>query len=82
MIAWNLFGDNRSLRFSVCMTSVVHTFLMEEKAMPDYEELFLKLMKEIGKVEKDISRIRDEMCGMYFDERMKEEMYKKEKGES
>ena len=69
--------DNyRSSHFSVCVTSVVHTFLIVRKGviqiMPEYKDLYYKLFNRITDIIEEMKEIQNEAEEMYINSKQDE----------
>lgn len=66
----SIVDNNRSLRFSVCTTSVVHTFLFCEGGfcMPDYEKMYFELLHKTENVVKILTEYMRDIANLYAQE--------------
>ena len=66
----NLCRSNRGLHFSVCITSVVHTFLFARKGvlqiMSEYKDLYYKLFNRITDIIEELKELQVQAEEMYI----------------
>ena len=70
LYAFGLRDGYRGLHFSVCVTSVVHTFLIVRKGvsqiMPEYKDLYYKLFNRITDLIEELKELQVQAEEMYI----------------
>ena len=76
----NLCRSNRGLHFSVCITSVVHTFLFARKGvlqiMSEYKDLYYKLFNRITDIIEELKELQVQAEEMYINSEQDEKEFK------